>query len=184
MPTLANFYRCLILLMNEGTSGAGRLILDSNLLLLLAVGAFELRLISSFKRLSNFTSDDFRLLRDFSSGYQLWATPHIFTEVSNLANSLPERVRAPFLAYFASVIQSFVEPFTASAELSSDAAFPLFGLTDAALCRLAPSALILTEDGRLRAYMTRQGNRAIGLAEVKQYRSRNKPLPRTLYRNI
>jgi len=170
--------------MNEGTPGAGRLILDSNLLLLLAVGAFDLRLISSFKRLSNFTSDDFRLLRDFSSSYQLWATPHIFTEVSNLANSLPERVRTPFLAYFASVIQAIVEPFTASTELSADAAFSLFGLTDAALCRLAPTALILTEDGRLRAYMARQGNRAIGLAEVKQYRSRNKSLLRKPYRNI
>jgi hypothetical protein len=154
--------------MSEDGLNGRRLLLDSNLLLLLIIGAFDLRLLNSFKRLSDFSANDFRLLRDFASSYRLLASPHIFTEVSNLANSLPQQTRSAFLRYFASAIPAIVEPLTATSEIAADPSFASFGLTDAAVCQLSRSALIMTQDGRLRSYLDRQGAQTLSLETLKR----------------
>src|SRR6266481_2713988 len=65
-------------------------LIDANLLLLHVVGAHDRRLVSTFKRLSAFAPEDLDTLvavtRHFRS---ILVTPHILTEVSNLAGSLP-----------------------------------------------------------------------------------------------
>ena len=133
------------------------LTLDSNLLLLLTVGTFEPRTIINFKRLSSFSISDLRLLQDLASTRTLVATPHSLTEVSNLANSLPETLRLGFLNYFAIFVSRVSEHFVPADTLSKDRSFRLFGLTDAAMCELASTSDVITEDTRLRAYMQRRG---------------------------
>ena len=72
-------------------------LVDANLLLLLAIGRFNKSLIPGFERTSNFLIDDYHLLeslvRQFS---RIISTPHVLTEVSNLTTKLPENVRFPF----------------------------------------------------------------------------------------
>ena len=147
-----------------------QLALDSNLLLLLTVGSFEPRTLRSFKRLSTFTAGDLRLLQSFAMGRRLVVTPHLLTEVSNLANSLPELLRQGFLRYLAKVVTVWPEEYTPAAVLVEDRAFSLFGLTDAAFCSLAARALVVTEDGRLRAYMKARGFKVLALADLRPAR--------------
>ena len=155
------------------------LTLDSNLLLLLTVGTFEPRTLINFKRLSGFSISDLRLLQDLASTRSLTVTPHSLTEVSNLANSLPETARLGFLNYFASFITRVSEHFVHADVLSSDRSFRLFGLTDAAICELASTSDVATEDARLRAYMQRRGLVAFGLEDLRMFQRMNIPLTRT-----
>jgi len=100
---------------------------DSNLLLLFTVGSFEPRALRTFKRLSMFTHRDLVAVQAAAMNRRLVATPHILTEVSNLANSLPEAWRKGFLTYLAANIHKFSERFSSTQELCNDHSFTLFG---------------------------------------------------------
>jgi hypothetical protein len=152
------------------------LTLDSNLLLLLTVGTFEPRTLINFKRLSSFSISDLRVLQDLASTRTLMATPHSLTEVSNLASSLPEILRLGFLNYFATFVSRISEHFVQADTLSRDRSFRLFGLTDAAMCELASTSDVVTEDARLRAYMQHRGLSVLGLKDLLL--SDKKPLMR------
>ena len=143
------------------------ILLDSNLLLLLLIGSFDVTLIPSFKRVSAFSFSDFDLLRDFSSTSRLVTTPHVLTEVPNLANALPERNRLPWLRHFGLFAARFEEVHVPIIELAQSPVFAVFGLTDAAISSLSDSVILLTEDGRLRAYLARRGRRTFRLSDVR-----------------
>jgi hypothetical protein len=140
---------------------------DSNLLLLFTVGSFEPRALRTFKRLSMFTHRDLIAVQNAAMNRRLVATPHILTEVSNLANSLPEAWRKGFLTYLAANIHKFSERFSSTQELCNDQSFTLFGLTDAAICSLATEIIVVTEDARLRAYMRRRGLFVLSLEDLR-----------------
>ena len=62
-----------------------RIILDTNLLLLLVVGLTDPALIGKHKRTRSFEVTDYDLLVNVLSGYnEIVVTPHILTETSNL----------------------------------------------------------------------------------------------------
>lgn len=146
------------------------LALDSNLLLLLTVGSFEPRTLNSFKRLSAFSSGDLKLLQDAMSGRRLLVTPHLLTEITNLANALPELFRQGFYRYLARVVPTFTERQIDAKTLCRDQSFLLFGLTDSALASLANQTLVITEDGRLADYLKRQGNSVMNLSDLRELR--------------
>ncbi len=98
--------------------------LDSNLLLVLIAGSLGFQLFKSFKRVSDYTMEDYelliRLLRSFTV---LITTPHVLTEVSNLANSLRESYKYEWYTYFAALVGSeknigVREQWTPAAELA------------------------------------------------------------------
>ena len=65
-------------------------VVDTNLLLLFLIGSYRVDLIRRFKRTQRYFPDDFHLLRRFLSEFrQIVVTPHILTEVTNLALQLP-----------------------------------------------------------------------------------------------
>ena len=145
------------------------IVLDSNLLLLLLVGSYEPRTLRNFKRLSSYSHHDLRLLQDIVFGRNLLVSPHLLTEVSNLANALPELLRQGFYRYMTAYVPKMTEHPIDAVRICSDRSFILFGLTDAALCLLATQALVVTEDGRLRDYMRRQGLGAISLPDMHHH---------------
>lgn len=70
------------------------ILFDANLALLYLVGAHDLRLVGDgkFNKLSNYTTDDYRLLLSLKCKFKkAITTPHVLTEVSNLINDLPEK---------------------------------------------------------------------------------------------
>jgi hypothetical protein len=150
-------------------------LLDSNLLLVLLSGSLDPRLFGRFKRVSAYTLKDYDLLvRLLSSFSILLTTPHILTEVSNLANSLPERFKPDWYRNIAALIASeqetpgLREQWTAAAELAQMPEFEAFGITDAALTNLSSEALIVTEDYRLSGVLRSQGIAVLNFGDLRK----------------
>jgi len=128
-------------------------ILDTNLLLLLWCADFDPELLGSFKRLKTYSKKDLELLRDTLKHFPiLRTTPHVLTEVSNLANSLPSRRKEEWAEYFGSRLETIPEEWIPAKSIATEPSFFL-GLTDAGLGILASSHVILTMDFPLSNYL-------------------------------
>lgn len=67
------------------------ILIDSNLLVLLATGIFRRSLIPTFNRTRQYTADDFELLvRLIDLFSKRVVTPHIVAEADNLMRQLPQ----------------------------------------------------------------------------------------------
>jgi len=130
------------------------ILLDSSLLLLMITGAFDLRLIGTFKRLNDFTVRDFEILALLASEFEnVVSTPHLLTEVNGLANKLPSWIKPDWYDHFARGIQLLEERYIPASTLSSLPEFRNFGLTDAVLSLIAAETLFVTADGRLCSHL-------------------------------
>jgi hypothetical protein len=121
-------------------------ILDANVLLLYWCASFDPGLVSTFKRLNSFSGEDIQLLHKTLKVFSVISTtPHVLTEVSNLANSLPQWRKDDWTSHFARQVDIVEEKWTTAKEIVQDSAIFL-GLTDAALCTMASANVILTID--------------------------------------
>lgn len=133
-------------------------ILDTNLLLLHLCCQFDFSLLQSFKRLNGFEPSDVVLLAEILKLFpERWTTPHVLTEVSNLANSLPSWKKAEWAGFFSGQIRLLPELCDASSTIAADTAAMRFGITDAALIRLAATHLVLTIDWPLTGLLESRG---------------------------
>lgn len=109
------------------------LLLDANLLLVLAIGQSDPLLI------------------------QIMTTPHILTEVSNQLGQSSEALRSASFEGFAGLIHLLAEHHVPSRELVGHDHLAVFGLTDLGILRLATSqkCLIITADSALADYLMR-----------------------------
>lgn len=146
------------------------IVVDSNLLLLLILGSFDENLIGTFKRLAMFTLDDFHALQHLVSKFRtIRVTPHILTEVSNLANSLPEREKRSWSEYFRKwITNELQEQQFAAVQLVKSESFLLFGITDAALAESSRDVFIVTVDNRLASYLQSQELRVLNFNHLRQ----------------
>jgi hypothetical protein len=142
-------------------------ILDSNLLLLHWCASFDRDLVGSFKRLNSFQSEDIDLLSEtikiFSS---IRTTPHVLTEVSNLANSLPKWVKDDWSEHFSRQTEIISEEWTPAATIATGD-FMWLGLTDAALGVLATTHVILTLDFPLSNSLESRGLNVINFTRLR-----------------
>ena len=142
-------------------------ILDANLLLLLWCADFDPSLVRRFKRLNSFQASDVRLLDEALSVFSVVrTTPHVLTEVSNLANSLPEVVKEDWSEYLAARIQVIPEDWIPAASLSTNPLLWL-GITDAALASLSQSHVIITIDFPLSNSLESRGLRVINFTHLR-----------------
>lgn len=134
-----------------------KLLLDTNLLVLMVIGLTDPMQIERFKRTPAYTRADYELLRDFVNGYRaLVTTPNVLTETSNLAGQLSEPLRGSALAVLAGFIGGAEERYFASRTLTEEGVYLQLGFTDAAVKHAAGERVsILTDDlplyGRLAA---------------------------------
>jgi hypothetical protein len=150
-------------------------LLDSNLLLVFLSGSIDPNLFGRFKRVSAYTLKDYDLLVRLLGFFTiLLTTPHILTEVSNLANSLPERIKPEWNRHFAALIASqqdtpgLRERWVPAAELALMSEFAAFGITDAALSALSVEALVVTEDYRLSGALRSQGVQVLNFGDLRK----------------
>jgi hypothetical protein len=121
-------------------------ILDANVLLLYWCASFDSGLVRTFKRLNSFSGEDIELLhRTLKHFSAVSTTPHVLTEVSNLANSLPQWRKEDWADHFARQVGIVEENWSSAKTIVQNSAIFL-GLTDAALCMLASTHVILTVD--------------------------------------
>jgi hypothetical protein len=143
-------------------------VLDSNLLLLHWCSSFDPSLIRTFKRLNEFQPSDVFILHETLEALgELRTTPHVLTEVSNLANALPSWRKPSWSLHISGgiiLIPEFHEP---ASIILGDAESVDFGLTDAALTRLAEDHVILTIDWRLASMLNHRGLAGVNFKHLR-----------------
>jgi hypothetical protein len=144
-----------------------RVLLDANLLLLFLIGSYERSRIARFKRTAGFSESDFDILAGLMTAFRaMVTTPHVLTEVSNLANSLPEHLKPSWSEHFALQTASLTELFEPAVEVMLQESFLAFGLTDAAIHCASIDTLILTEDFRLSGFLISRGVAVLNFKEL------------------
>jgi hypothetical protein len=143
-------------------------VLDSNLLLLYWCASFDPSLIRTFKRLNAFVSSDTFILNETLSALgELRTTPHVLTEVSNLANALPSWRKPAWGIHISDSIALIPEFHEPASTILADPGSVEFGLTDAALTRLAVDQVILTIDWRLASMLNSRGLAGINFKHLR-----------------
>jgi hypothetical protein len=142
-------------------------ILDSNLLLLRWCASFDRELVNSFKRLNCFQNEDIELLAETLKVFSaVRTTPHVLTEVSNLANSLSEWMKKDWAEHFSNQIEVISEQWIPAAKIAKSD-FMALGLTDAALAELATTHIILTLDFPLSNWLESRGLNVINFTHLR-----------------
>jgi hypothetical protein len=145
------------------------LLIDTNLLVLFAVGSVNPDRIESFKRTRQYTRDDYELLVRVIGNRSLYTVAHVMAEVSNLVDlDEPERLQARrFLAQTISVSQ---EPHISSGQASESSLYERFGLVDAAISIVAreKKCSVLTDDFALYLSLTSEGLPAIKFTHLRE----------------
>lgn len=156
--------------MEDRSAGSGTLLIDTNLLLVLLIGALDPAQIERFKRTSGYTRKDFELLRAFIGRYtRLLTTPNILTEVSNLVGQLsgPLKQRA-FMTLKNLTDRTIEEQYWPAAELTQIPSFPVLGLADVSVIAAAESGVtVLTADFPLYNRLTSAGLLAINYTHLR-----------------
>ena len=147
---MIDYYKTLI----ESHRRSGILI-DTNILLLLFLGAVDPSHIPTFKRTRQFVVEDYTTLTLILASFEkVITTPHILTEVSNLSAQLGDPLKTTYFRFFSEAIGYLQEEQIPSASVAADYVFIRFGLTDAALYTLSMDGyLVLTDDFRLSQYL-------------------------------
>ncbi|MBH8609994.1 hypothetical protein I4N56_002830 [Pseudomonas mohnii] len=127
-----------------------KLIIDTNLFLLLVIGSVEERRhIVKSNRLSHYTIDDFDVLLEVMQAHsEVCLTPYIAAEVSNLIDLHGEaREKAfGFAKYYFSTFTQIKTCLKVDTDLSD---FLRYGLTDGSLASLCSEYNVVTNDNRL-----------------------------------
>jgi hypothetical protein len=145
-------------------------ILDSNLLLLRWCGTLDIWLLKTFKRLQGFEISDVQALEEILSTLGVVkTTPHVLTEVSNLANALPSWKKLAWTNHFTEQICLLEEQWEPATEVLQDRSLGVFGLTDAAIGQLARTHVILSVDWPLCNHLTARGMAAINFHSLRQH---------------
>ena len=145
------------------------ILVDTNILLLLFIGAFDRDLIQRFKRTRQFTVEDYATLISILGRFdKIATTPHILTEVSNLSGQLAEPARSEYFKKFSSDITLLEEENVASRDVATMQEFVRFGLTDTGIIRLARGRyLVLTDDFRLSQYLQSVGVDVVNFNHIR-----------------
>jgi hypothetical protein len=124
------------------------LLIDTNLLVLYAVGTVNRGRIETFKRTSKYKSGDYDLLvRVLGKFKRLYTVAHVLAEVSNLIDlSGPERLQARLI--LKATISLLDEVNMRSSLAAEDNLYQDLGLVDAAIGAVARanSCAVLTDD--------------------------------------
>ncbi|MBC6625722.1 PIN domain-containing protein [Pseudomonas sp.] len=124
-----------------------RVLIDTNLLMLLVVGYYDKDFVFEHKRTNKFTPDDFDVLEILIEGADIVLTPNVLTEASNLLWQCSEPHKSLIRSKLAQIAHICDEQFIASSDVISCPEFMGLGLTDAGILELKKvSGLILTQD--------------------------------------
>ncbi|HEU4562182.1 MAG TPA: hypothetical protein VFS20_30415 [Longimicrobium sp.] len=126
--------------------------IDTNLLLVLLVGAQDRNQIPRFKRTRRYTVEDYDHLANYVAGFRrVVVTPDVLTEVSNLAGQLAEPLRSRVLGQLGVFAATqAAERYVPSSEAVKERDFLRLGLADATVVLAANNPdekfAVLTDD--------------------------------------
>ncbi|WP_156480094.1 hypothetical protein [Collimonas pratensis] len=127
-----------------------RLLIDTNLLLVMVIGGVDGgRYIEKSKRLGHFCIEDYHQLWELVAKYkEIWITPYIAAEVSNLID-LDSYAGEKAFEIAREIFSIFNQAITLISEDCKNDFFINFGLTDSSIINLSKDFDILTNDQRM-----------------------------------
>ncbi len=145
-------------------------VVDSNILLLLFIGSYDLSLVGRFKRLAAFARTDYELLVSTLSRFSaVVTTPMILTEVNSLSNLLEFRHKYGYYTVFSLLADKMLEEIPTTKEIVATEFFKKFGYTDAAIAIAADQRyLVLTDDFALSGFLQSQQIDVINFNHLRQ----------------
>jgi hypothetical protein len=124
-----------------------QIIIDTNLLVLLVVGATQRNLINRHKRTNIFTQEDFDLLLLLLEQYEeVVITPSILTEACNLLAQIGEPDRSRIMQVLGNLTSTYTEVYTPSSDVAKSIHFVRLGLTDCSILELPKELPLITVD--------------------------------------
>jgi hypothetical protein len=152
----------------DSIASAG-LLVDTNLLVLYAVGTVNRNRIETFKRTRQYTMDDYDLLVRMLGNFEhLYTVAHVLAEVSNLTDLPgPERLQARLV--LKETISVLNEAEMSSTRAADDRLYQDFGLVDAAIGAVARAnnCAVLTDDFALYERLSRQNVKVFSFAHLR-----------------
>jgi hypothetical protein len=143
-------------------------LIDSNLLVLLAVGIYNRDRISTFNRTRQYSSNDFELLvRLMDLFRKRIVTPHIFAETDNLLRQLSRAEHGRIAAVLAAIVTDSFEIYLPSLEATRHEKYAHLGLTDCTIIAASQDALVITDDFRLAGTLVQSGRDAININHLR-----------------
>lgn len=145
-------------------------LIDTNLLILLVVGALSPNQISVYKRTNAYSAEDYNLLLSFVDRFKLIVTtPNILTEASNLLEGYSYKGKQALLL-LERVARVTHEVFHESLHTMTlyPKTYVKFGLSDTVIHRIAQeNYVVLTDDLDFCAYLQGQGLIAINFNNLR-----------------
>ena len=145
-------------------------LIDTNLMVLIAVGTYNQLRVGTFKRTIEYTLDDLEMmLRIIAYFDRHFTTPNILTEVDNLTRQLPEAEHGGLAAAFAQLVSRQFEIYVQSQQTVQHATYARLGLADwaTAMAAAGQNALIITDDLRLSNMLSSLGMDAININHIR-----------------
>lgn len=110
------------------------LALDTNVLILLAGGLVDPKLIGAHKRLKKLNHEDFELLLEYVRSYrQIVVTPHVLAETSNLIGQDDDQLSQRLRLKLGELIATQEERHTAAIKIVQHDVYPRLGVADCGL---------------------------------------------------
>lgn len=155
--------------MRAGRRRSASVFVDTNLLLVLLVGALDPDQIARFKRTKAYTRDDYFLLVSFIGKYKhILTTPNVLTEVSNLMGQLSDPLLHRTRTSLARLAQDAREQYLPSKELVLDPNFAVLGLADASIAQAAGTDVtVLTADLPLYQRLSSAGHDVVNFNHLR-----------------
>ena len=146
------------------------ILIDTNLLVLLAVGLASRKYISRHKRLSAFDEADFDIVyTHMNRSDGLLFCPNVLSEASNLLSYGEGPIHNEIAGSLSRMIAKFDEQYLTSAAATKDDAYTSLGITDAVLLTLARTgATLWTTDLELYLEAARRGLPAVNYNHIRE----------------
>ena len=144
-------------------------LLDTNLLLLLIVGFYDETLIENHKRTSDFTKEDFALLKESIANCQvIWVTSHCLAEVSNLLKQSHANKSNKLMAFLKEIVSQFKESHIEKTIVFKQKCFSRLGVADSAITVKAKRVdCVFTVDFDLYNEISRAGYKVINFNHLR-----------------
>ncbi len=144
-------------------------LVDSSLLIVLLIGRHNRLALTRFPHTKRYQPDEFDILDRFVRLFdRIITTPHVLTEVSNLAGRLQAEAVCRFRRLFAQEVELYDERQCEARQLVRGDQFVRLGLTDAAIASIARDRLlVLTDDLALGGALQKVGIDVVNFTHLR-----------------
>ena len=144
------------------------ILIDTNLMVLIAVGNYSADRILTFKRTVQYTLEDYDLMTKIVAYFdRRITTPHILAEVDNLIRQLPQAEHQPLASSMERLISDMFEVYIPSTNAARTPRFFGLGLTDSVTMLATQEVLAITDDFRLSGSLSHLGRDVLSINHIR-----------------